>query len=231
VALVVTPWIARNYVMLGKPLVLSTNSWFPLAVGNLIPRDRILGMARENDAFHQRYYAIEGELERDAFARETALQAIAERQPWWIVRKLVRNTYYLFSIASQLKRFVKEGWTAPAYAGIARRMTAVETASYVISMALGIVALWLVPDGRTKLLMVALIVMHWAIYVVANATHRFRVPLLPLFLIYVGPLLVRQGIPDRIAGWRVAGMSACLAAFVAVVVTPWLRHVLAAVLH
>lgn len=226
VVLLVAPWMLRNQALLGRPFVLSTNGWFPIAVGNLIPRDRVLGMAKENVAFHRRYYAIEGELERDAFARTTALEAIAERQPWWIARKLVRNTFYLFSTASQLKRFAKEGWLAPGWEDVARRLTSIEAVYYVITTALGIAALWLVPGGRLKILVVALILFHWGIYVIANATHRFRVPLLPLLLLYVGPLLTgagRRGLRDR---WRVAGAAACLAAFAAVVATPWVRRLL-----
>ena len=41
VLLVILPWMVRNHALLGRPFVLSTNSWFPIAVGNLIPRDII----------------------------------------------------------------------------------------------------------------------------------------------------------------------------------------------
>lgn len=230
VLLLIAPWMARNHAALGRPFVLSTNSWFPIAVGNLIPRDRVLGMAQENVAFHARYNAIEGELERDAFARRTALDAIAERQPWWIVRKLARNTYYLFSTASQLKRFLREGWLALGYEHHGRRLAAAEAVYYVVTMALGIVALWLVPGGRLKLLVVALILFHWGIYVIANATYRFRVPLLPFFLLYAGPLLTGEARRAAREHWRVAGAGACLAVFAAVVATPWVRRLLVVLL-
>src|SRR5690606_42052363 len=59
---------------------------------------------------------------------------------------------------------------------VARRMARVEVAFHVVATALGLVALWLVPGGRLKLLVVALLLFHWAVYVVANATNRFRVP-------------------------------------------------------
>jgi len=230
-AVVIAPWMARNHAAQGRLFVLSTNSWFPVAVGNLIPRDRLLGMADENREFNRAYYATPGgEAGRDAFARESALRAIAERQPGWIVRKLVRNTYYLLSTASQLKRFVKEDWLAPGWREVGRRLATVEAAFYVLQMVLGIGALWLVPGGRVKLLVIALILFHWAVYVVANATHRFRVPLLPFFLLYTGPLLVGDGWRGRVARWRIGGAAAGLAVFAAVVVTPYVRRLFLALL-
>ncbi|HEY8515802.1 MAG TPA: sulfatase-like hydrolase/transferase [Candidatus Binatia bacterium] len=230
VVLLIAPWMARNYVLLGKPFVLSTNSWFPIAVGNLLPEKRILGMSQENREFHERYLEMEDELERAAYARETALAAIAKEQPWWIVRKVLRNTYYLFSTASQLKRFVKSRWLARGWNDFMRNVTTVEATYYAVTMVLGIVALWLVPGGRLKLLVVALILFHWAVYIVANANHRFRVPLLPFFLLYVGPLLVGAGRRTVRERWRLAGAGASLAAFAAVLATPWLRRLLVALL-
>ncbi|MBY0276211.1 sulfatase-like hydrolase/transferase [Candidatus Binatia bacterium] len=226
VLLLVVPWMLRNQALLGRPLLLSTNSWYPLAVGNLIPRDRLLGMGDENRAFVPAYYAVPGEIERAAFAREAALRAIADRQPGWIFRKLARNTYYLFSTASQLQRFVKEDWLASGWRAAGRRLARAEIAFYVLQMVLGLVALWLVPGGRVKLLVVALLLFHWAVYVVANATNRFRVPLLPLFALYVGPLLLGHASRARAAAWRVAGAVTSVAVLALIVATPLVRRLL-----
>ena len=69
----VVPWMVRNRVVEPGAFTLSTNGWYPIAVGNLIPRDRILGMSDENRAFVRAYDALPGgELERAAFARESA---------------------------------------------------------------------------------------------------------------------------------------------------------------
>ena len=227
VLLFVVPWMARNQALLGRPL-LSTNSWYPIAVGNLIPRDRLLGMGDENRAFVPEYDALPTELERADFAREAALRAIAERQPEWIFRKLARNTYYLLSSASQLQRFVKSSWVAEGWRDVARRIVRVEVAFHVVATALGLVALWLVPGGRLKLLVVALLLFHWAVYVIANATNRFRVPLLPFLAMYAGPLLVGYGRRARVATWRVAGAAASVAGFALIVATPLLRRLLIA---
>ncbi|MFN8602505.1 MAG: sulfatase-like hydrolase/transferase [Candidatus Binatia bacterium] len=227
--LLLVPWMARNAAVLGRPL-LSTNSWYPIAVGNLIPRDRLLGMGEENRAFVPAYDALPTELDRAAFARETALQAIADRQPGWIFVKLARNTYYLLSNASQLQRFVKAQWLADGWRGVGRRMATAELVFHLASLALGMTALWLVPGGRVKLLVVALILYHWAVYVIANATNRFRVPLLPFFALYAGPLLVGYGRRARVATWRIAGATATVAMLALIALTPLLRRLLAVLL-
>jgi len=225
VLVVLVPWAARNHAVHGRLFLLSTNSWYPLAVGNLVPRDRVLGMSDENRRFVRAYdHTPGGELARAAFARDSALRAIAERQPGWIARKLVRNTYYLFSTTTQLKRFVKEDWLAAGWRDAGRRLAAGETIFYVAQMTLGIVGLWLVPGGRTKLLVVALILFHWAVYVIANAANRFRVPLLPFFMLYAGPLCVGGLGGARLDRWRLAGAATSVATFAAVVVTPLLRR-------
>ena len=227
--LLLVPWMARNAAVLGRPL-LSTNSWYPIAVGNLIPRDRLLGMGEENRAFVPAYDALPTELDRAAFARESALQAIADRQPGWIFVKLARNTYYLLSNASQLQRFVKAQWLAEGWRGVGRRIVAVELVFHLASLALGMAALWLVPGGRVKLLVVALILFHWAVYVIANATNRFRVPLLPFFALYAGPLLVGYGRRARAATWRIAGATASVAMIALIALTPLLRRLLSLLL-
>jgi arylsulfatase A-like enzyme/4-amino-4-deoxy-L-arabinose transferase-like glycosyltransferase len=229
VLLAIVPWMIRNQLLLDRPL-LSTNSWYPIAVGNLIPRDRLLGMGEENRAFVPAYYALSGELERAAFARDAALNAIAERQPGWIFRKLARNTYYLLTTQTQLQRFVKEDWLAPGWRAAGRRIAHAEVVFYALEMALGLVALWLVPGGRVKFLVVALLLFHWSVYVVANAANRFRVPLLPLLALYAGPLLAGYGRRARIAAWRVAGAAVSVATFAVILATPLLRKLLVLVI-
>jgi len=226
----VAPWVVRNQLHFGGgALFVSSNGWYPIAVGNLIPRHRILGMADENRAFVAAYDAQPDELARARFARESALQAIADRQPGWFLHKLVRNTYYLFSTESQLQRFVKGDWLAEGWREVGRRLASAERVFSVAQLALGLLALWLVPGGRMKLLVVALILFHWGVYVVANATNRFRVPLLPFFALYTGPLLLgawRATRGARPARWRIAGAAATIAAFAAIVVTPLVRRLL-----
>src|SRR5581483_8404546 len=91
-----------------------------------------------------------------------------------------------------------------------------EAAWYVAATALGAAAIWLVPGGRTKPLVVVLILLHLAIYTFANANHRFRLPLLPLLALDTGPLLCGAIAADRRA-LRIAGAALTVLAFAAIV--------------
>ncbi len=193
--LVVLPWTARNYALHGSFVLVSTTRWLPIAQGNLLPAhgsNLQLGWSHE---FAQRYRQMPDELEREAYAREVALQAIRAEQPTWILRKIQRNWYLLFEPRTQLARFAGRRWFGAAAQPLVVQLVPIEAWTYVLLSSLGIVALWLVPGGPTKLLVVGAIVMHLGIYTVANANHRFRLPLQPLLMLYAGPLVV---------GWRAA---------------------------
>lgn len=213
---IVTPWAMRNRAMYGQ-LTLSTNRWLPIALGNLPSRDgTLLGVIDERPIIAA-YKRIDDPLAAEAMARRHALDSIAEQQPWWILRKTLRTPYFLFSPVSQLTRFVERGWVLAGHRQLGEWLLVVERAHYVVLMCLGIGGLWLVAGGRTQLLVVALILFHVALYTIANANHRFRVPLLPLFALYAGPLAFGRIAPRPLRRARVIGAAACVAAFVLIV--------------
>jgi len=213
---VVAPWAIRNHGMYGQ-LTLSTGRWFAIALGNLPARDgTMLGVIDERPVIAA-YRRIDEPLAAEAMARQRALDSIVEQQPWWILRKVLRTPYFLFSPVSQLTRFVERGWVLADHPEVGRRLLILERAHYVVLMCLGIVGLWLVPGGRTQMLVVALILFHLAVYTIANANHRFRVPLLPLFAMYAGPMAFRCIAPRPIRRARLLGASACVAAFLLIV--------------
>lgn len=215
--LVVLPWMVRNNSLVGE-LTLSTGRWLPIAVGNAPARDGTLLGSSSARQLPGRYHRQGDAVAREAFARRVALESIAAQQPWWIVRKIVRNTYLLFSPASQLARYVKKGWLPASLHAHGRLLVVLEGCFYVLSMSLGILGLWLVPGGRTKRIVVALILFHWAVYVLANASHRYRVPLLPLFALYAGPLVCGRWAVERSFRLRLAGALTCLALFALIVI-------------
>ena len=88
-----------------------------------------------------------------------------------------------------------------------------EAVVFGILLVLGIAGVWLVPDATFKRLVVMVLVVFVTIYVVGNAASRFRVPLLPLLMLYVGPLLT--GTIDG-ARWRSIGAGVSIAAWLAI---------------
>jgi 4-amino-4-deoxy-L-arabinose transferase-like glycosyltransferase len=215
-AVVVLPWTARNLARHGRFVLVSTTRWLPVAQGNLLPEGDWLYGPISDPHFVARYLAIPDEFERERLARDVAERAVAQQQPLWILRKVVRNTYLLFRPVSQLSRFLREGRLRTAAVPLARRLVVVEWVGYVALTALGLSAVWLVPHARMKWLIAGYLVFSWALFVLANANHRFRVPLLPLLAVYSGPLLCGRIAPPADRRWRVAGAAACLTVFAAV---------------
>jgi hypothetical protein len=99
----------------------------------------------------------------------------------------------------------------------ARPLVMIECLAYVALTRVGIAGFWLVPHLRVKWILAGYVVFSWALYVLANANHRFRVPLLPIFAIYTGPLLAACTASREDRRWRCVGAGVCLAAFLVVV--------------
>lgn len=214
---VVLPWAMRNQRVLGR-FELATNRWLPIAAGNLPSADgTLLGVADERSIIAP-YNRTEDPLAAEEMARRVALETIAAQQPWWIARKIVRSTYFLYAPVSQLGRFVERGWLLHGHPGAGHALLRLEQTHYALLMVLGIAGLWLVPGGPTQLLAVLLILFHMAIYVLANANHRFRVPLLPLFALYAGPLVFGRVARDAWRRARLGGAAVCLTVFLAILV-------------
>lgn len=221
VLLTVLPWTARNYVLQGQVVLVSTIRWLPIAQGNLLPETGLFLGPVSDESLVQRYQAIPGELEREDYARRVALQAVWREQPSWILRKLVRNSYQLFRPHGQLRKFLRAGWLSPEARGLAAMLVAFETGFYVVHMGLAIVALWRVRADPLKGLVVAYILFTWALHVLANANHRFRVPLLPLLALYTGPLITHQLGPS--SRKQMLGVAPSLLAFATVVSVDLMR--------
>lgn len=220
----IAPWAIRNTMHFGQLVLISTNRWYPIAEGNLVTMDTPNKRMRE---LRRAYYDNPDELARERAARDVALAAIREQQPWWIAKKLPVNLYFLLApTRSQLKRFANESWLPERWAGTARWLVPIEAAVYGTLLVLGLAGVWLVPDRPLKQLVVVVLLVFVGVYVVGNAASRFRVPLLPLLFLYVGPLLA--GCAER-ARWRRVGAGVCIAtwlviAAVDVLVRPKLQY-------
>jgi 4-amino-4-deoxy-L-arabinose transferase-like glycosyltransferase len=205
VAVCIAPWAIRNTLHFGELVLISTNRWYPIAEGNLVTMDTPNQRIRE---LRRAYYDNPDELAREHDARTVALSAIWEQQPWWIAKKIPVNLYFLLApTRSQLHRFADEGWLPERWAGAADWLVPIEAVVFGVVLILGIAGVWLVPDPTLKRLVVLVFAVFVAIYVVGNAASRFRVPLLPLLMLYVGPLLTGVVGDGR---WRRIGAAVCI---------------------
>jgi hypothetical protein len=211
----VVPWTLRNYSLHGRFVLISTNRWYPIAEGNLLAGgDPVAATQRVRD-LRRRYLGDPDEIAREAAARDIARQAIRDAQPWWIARKAVMTACLVFAPSrSQLGRFLEQGWIRPRWRPAAAKLLRLEAPLYGAAMLVSLTALWLVPDARLKWLAVSFLLVFLAVYLVGNAAHRFRVPLLPLLALYAGPLLCGRGVTSAPRVW---GAVLTAAAFLAVV--------------
>jgi hypothetical protein len=93
---------------------------------------------------------------------------------------------------------------------VARWLIVTGALGHYALLALGLVALWLVPGGGSKPLLVLALLYLCGVHVLANAIQRDHVVAVPLPLLYVGPL--RTGAAGRgVPAWRRAGALASLA--------------------
>ena len=216
-ALAVLPWTIRNYVVHDNFVLISTGRWYPIAQGNSLNEDDwLLGTVRMKEAREEVSHL--DEFEQDRYWRPIALAAIRAEQPGWLFKKIVRNTSLLFQVRSQSVRYIERGWieTRPwrAYT-----ILATSVAGHLLITALGLVALWLVPGGWLKRVAVTAILYTLGVHVIAIASSRYLVPLMPLFALYVGPLLA--GRERMVSRDRLIGATLVLLAFAGAVIIRW----------
>jgi len=213
----VLPWTIRNYIVHDNFVLISTGRWYPIAQGNLLNEDDwLLGTVRMKEARDEVSHL--DEFEQDEYWKPIALEAIRAEQPQWLFKKIVRNTSLLFQVRSQSVRFIERGWIAPR-PWVAYAILATSVAGHLLITALGLVALWLVPGGWLKRLAVTAILYTIGVHVIAIATSRYLVPLIPLFALYVGPLLV--GRERSMSRNRLIGATLTLLVFVVAVIVRW----------
>ncbi|MEM9290128.1 MAG: glycosyltransferase family 39 protein [Acidobacteriota bacterium] len=217
VAAWITPWALRNSKLHGELVLVSTNRWFPIAVGNLLPADDWIFAPNRAAEVKKELPQGLSELDSERWWRDVAIQAIAQEQPWWLGKKLIRNGGRLISLHSQAVRFLERGWIAPPPPA-GRALIAYDVAAYLGLAIFGLAGLWLIPDPRLKSLAVGALLYTAAVHLLANAIPRFHVPVLPILCLYAGPLLAApKSVWKRAAPWRKQGAAGTLILFLVLV--------------
>jgi hypothetical protein len=183
VLLVVAPWTARNAAVLGRFVPVSTIGWFATAEGNIFePDDWLRDTGPAHLAFSQRYFTIGDEMARSDFARGFALRSILDEQPSWLLRKAIRNGALLLSPDSYLlfKQSVGAYGEVPPLARAASVIAVglVWVASALLA-ALGLAA----APPAVRRLAISVLAIPATVHLLTNATSRFRVPWLGLWLV------------------------------------------------
>lgn len=219
-AVVILPWTVRNYRLHDSFVLISTCRWFPIAIGNLGEADIEPEVFDAEMRKHKQKTAQFSEIRSERYWKKVAMKTIAAEQPWWIFEKTAANVPKLFTLRSQMTRFLRNKWLVTT-TGRAKTLLAADILFYVLTMTLGIASFWLVRGGGVQVLMTAAFLFTLLIYIVANATSRFLVPLMPLILMYTGPLLSGADRAEPIPTWRKVGAAVSVAIFLACVWGSW----------
>lgn len=187
----ILPWTVRNLVELEKFVLISENHWRPIFDGNAYPKDHWY-TGNRSKAERASLNALLREMPREdaqALLRDVAFQRIADDQPWWLAKKLIRTTSTMYTATTHELKAIARGWYVGPEART-RVLIATSVVGFFVTMIPGVAALWLVPGGWYKGLVVLGILFVSGTHAIAIAIPRYLVPVLPLYMLGVGPLLV-----------------------------------------
>jgi 4-amino-4-deoxy-L-arabinose transferase-like glycosyltransferase len=184
-ALTVAPWTIRNAIVLRAFVPVSTMGGLNLWQGN-------------TKLTHLQIYEVlaskGGAVEQDRYCREMAWRTIGERQPTWILEKLGEQMPEFWKPGSEvLDHLVGREACGPLRAALLVPVELVVVLPYLVLLVLLLVGLVRLPFSSTGWLLLVLLAAYNAAHVVAYATTRFRLPVLPVVVMVAAAL---------VAGWR-----------------------------
>jgi 4-amino-4-deoxy-L-arabinose transferase-like glycosyltransferase len=204
---VVAPWSLRNQNVLDRFVPIATVGWMGAAEGNLLGADWRRVAPNDLARFRAQYFSIRDEVQRMDWARATALQAIADAQPWWIAKKIARNLPLLLAPDSfALKKLTRENY-GDVSLGWRRAIFAATALSYLTISGLALIGIASLADAR-RWLPIFCAVTVLGVHVIANASSRYRFPLMPLAIVYAAHALARGRNALRDAGPLGLGIAA-----------------------
>ncbi len=232
-ALVVLPWTVRNYRVFGQLVPVATVGWWAAAEGNTFETSgwrQFGGPARRE--FIRRYSAAGDEIASMEFARRYTLEQVRTEQPSWVFKKLVRNLPRLFSPDSYLFEKIRRGAYGDLPLAGVRGAVVLTAAIYTLVVVAGVLGVASASGGGRRLLPCLVFAVVAAFHVAANARTRYRLPYMPLLIVYASYAALRwRTLSARLAGrkWIAPALillfflAVCVPHFVETTIPLWLR--------
>jgi 4-amino-4-deoxy-L-arabinose transferase-like glycosyltransferase len=208
--LVVLPWTVRNHALLGRAIPVSTVGWMAAAEGNSLEGARWLHPSPPGRGdFRRAYLAVEGEVERADFARDATLERIREVGLLWPAVKLARNVPLLLSPDAFSFYKIRRGSYGDVALSTRIWLHVATTGSYALVFLAGVVGLAGAAAGGRRSLGLLVLAVVLSVHVFANANSRFRMPWMPLFVVFAShALLGGRAAWQRLSPWaRVASAA------------------------
>jgi hypothetical protein len=183
-ALVVLPWTWRNYKVFHRFVPVSAIGWIASAEGNTLDSEAWFRKPPDVAALRAEVAQGKDEMARNDIARRYTLDRIRAEQPAWIAKKLLRNTALLLSPDSYLLMKLREGRYGPVSVAWKRFLEATSILAFVAVFVLGCLGVASETRPRAKALLGAVLVVVIAVHVLSAAISRYRIPWMPLLIVY-----------------------------------------------
>jgi 4-amino-4-deoxy-L-arabinose transferase-like glycosyltransferase len=174
-ALVVLPWTIRNWLVFDAFVPVSTAGALNLWQGNArLSRQEV----------YDQYRLVHGKVAQYENARRRGLEAVLERQPWWILEKLRDELPEYFALHGQPIVHLERGAYGEVPRPSAFAAIAVVLLPYLAVLVLFVAGVAYLPAGRTPVLLLGFLVFYVLLHVASHGYPRYRLPSLPvLFLV------------------------------------------------
>jgi len=208
--LTVVPWTVRNALVFDAFIPVSTMGGLNLWQGNTtIPHTQIYEVLAK----------VGGPLEQDRYSRRMAWETIASRQPFWIFEKVGEQMPEFWKAGSEiLDHLVGREACGPLSDRVRLPIEIFLVGVYLAVLGAFLVALVRVPPTAGAVLLLVLLAAYNLAHVVAYATTRFRLPVMPVLFIYVAALVAGEGGLRPLRGWRAIVLGGLV---VATLLTLW----------
>lgn len=193
-------WMTVNYARVGH-FVLTTNQWNLLLAGNHRAED-LTG-----------YASIKDDAEREAYARDRALDEIWREQPQWILRKVDTFVSQMWTPRNFVFRQADRNGSSKIAVWIWFAISSLFLAVLIVG---GVIGICVAPADARRVLLVSLLVYMSLVHLATDAVSRHRLPYVPILAVYAAFLLVRARtmtavLPRTIPRARIAVISVVLA--------------------
>ena len=177
---VVAPWTLRNWIQFESFIPVSTGGGLNLYQGNApISRNEV----------YSEYYANEGKVEQYQWARSAGLKVIWERQPAWIFEKIRDEGPRLAELDSLALIHMRRGAYGEVSCAAYRGAALIVLLPWIVIAVGSVVALSRARIDRRSGLIMGFLCAYLLLHIATHGFSRYRMPVLPAFMILSATLL------------------------------------------
>jgi 4-amino-4-deoxy-L-arabinose transferase-like glycosyltransferase len=171
----VVPWTVRNYLVFDALVPVSTSGALNLWQGNTrLTRQEV----------YEEYWAVHGRIAKYEHARRRGIEAVLERQPWWILEKLRDEMPEYWAAHGQPVVHIERGAYGRVNKPIAFAAIAVVLLPYLAVLVLFVAGVAFLPRERVGVLLLGFLAFYVLLHVASHGYPRYRLPSMPaVFLV------------------------------------------------